>query len=63
MRQRQFTNIYFPLDEKLLISIITQANVQDHLFYIVNIYAPNTTKEQCTFLKSLKSWISKWMVI
>ena len=35
--------------------IILKANVQDQLFYFVNIYAPNKTKEQCTFFQLIQS--------
>ena len=36
--------------------IILEANVQDHPFLFVNLYAPNKTNEQSTFLR--KNWIT-----
>ena len=33
--------------------------MQDHPFYLVNIYAPNTTKEQCTFFQEIQNKLEK----
>ena len=33
--------------------IILEANVQDHPFLFVNLYAPNKTNEQCTFFEEV----------
>jgi len=39
--------------------IILEANVQDHPFLFVNLYAPNKTTEQSIFLRgSVKNWIT-----
>ena len=39
--------------------IILKANVQDHPFYLVNIYTPNKTKEQCAFFQEIQNELEK----
>ena len=39
--------------------IILEANVQDHPFVFVNLYAPNKTNEQFTFFEEMSEELDK----
>lgn len=40
--------------------IILEANVHDHPFLFVNLYAPNKTKEQSTFLEEIREELDNY---
>ena len=42
--------------------IILEANVQDHPFLFVNLYAPNKTNEQSTFFEEIREELDFWLV-
>ena len=43
-------------------SVITEAEVQGLLFFIVNIYAPNKVQDQCRFFDNLNKNIEDCVV-